>query len=425
MGTFGRAVVAAALVAALLPATAQAMVNGTLATAPGSTVSVDADTAPCSGTLIAPSVVLTAAHCLKAETTSVRIRTGTVDRSVGGDGQTFDAVRWTVHPEASPPLHDLAYVDLGENSTAVPATTPAQGYLPPAGTALLVRGFGLIAEGGEHQVLMREGQVQTVACPSGIVAPAPTVCTKTSAPYPTAPCRGDSGGPLMTPPGVLIGVMSQASSGCQEYSTYTPLAGNLGFFDDALRQPRLTGRLMQSTVAINGGGVRILRADGSVAATAANDGRGFQAIVAGGTYDVEASAPGYATRRYEDVVIDGPVTLSPALTLASANAGKAKVTSASRRRDGRLAVRLTVTPPTGGGTARISITGVLTATSSKGRNYGLGTVKVTVKKKKTLTVLLKPSRSVRAKAKVGRKVRIGVLTPTAVLANVVVKIRKG
>ena len=68
---------------------------------------------------------------------------------------------------------------------------------------------------------------------------------------------------------------------------------------------------------------------------------------------------------------------------------------------------------------------MLTATSSKGRNYGLGTVKVTVKKKKTLTVLLKPSRSVRAKAKVGRKVRIGVLTPTAVLANVVVKIRKG
>ena len=431
MGILLRMLLVGAVVAALVPASAQAIVNGSPAADAGSTVKLRS-TGPaggqCTGTLILPSVVLTAAHCVH-DVTSVEVTTGRVAVSDQSAGQVFQAVRWTTTPGyVLSTGHDLAYVDLGGDSAAPVATL--QYFLPVPGYVLTVRGYGQTVDGGLASDTLQQAQLRVASCPANV--PAWQLCTKVAPGYPASPCHGDSGGPFLSGDGQLIGVTSAAASGCASLASAEPLTANVDFIAQA-RSPRISGRMAWPSPTGSvplAGTIRVLRADGSVAGQATADATGaFQVVVPQGTYDVEASAAGYATTTTRGLFVGGPTSFTAALAPppppVAVPQPKAKVSSIVRRRDGKPAVRIAVTPAPGVTRTRLSVVGVLQGKNAKAKRYALGTTKATVTGKRTITVVLPAKRSVRARIKVGSRVQVGVFAGDTVLANVRVKVRKG
>jgi Trypsin len=429
MGIVRRSAFAAAALMALVPASAQAIIAGSTASSAGSTVQVLKTTstgirASCTGSLISASVVLTAAHCVE-NAVGVQVVTGRVNLNNRTVGDDFAGIHWAVSPERSPDNHDLAYVDLGRESSS-PVATPVS-VIPAPGTFVRLRGYGQIVAGGPGSPLLQEGDAQVAACPSGTD---PLVfCSRITAGFPLGPCHGDSGGPVLTAAGGLVGVSSAVNGPmCNGYSAYAPVANDAALIA-AARAPRVTGHVFAAATTLQkiaaglppddaraAGAipslVRVLRpGDGGVVAAATPDRNGaFQVVVPAGTYTVQTQATGYRTLVTEGFVVDRPRVFDAGLSAVAAPIivrPKAKVGSVTRRSDGRLAVRVTASPGSAG-PVRLSISGSIPATKRSGR-YALGTRSATVSVRRTVTVLLRAStRAGRAHAKVGGRVRIVV-----------------
>lgn len=182
----------------------------------------------CGGTLIAPTVVLTAAHCVTDEAGVVTAPTPlhTVLGRVGLDapgGEVRDVVQVVVDPEYRPRryTHDAALLLLSQPSSAPPAQLADGGLGLREGQLGRVIGWGLVRERGKisHTLLTAQlplwSNARCLDAYGLLHEPALMICA--------APrrggrdvCNGDSGGPLMvgTPAGWRLEGIVSFGIGC-------------------------------------------------------------------------------------------------------------------------------------------------------------------------------------------------------------------
>jgi trypsin len=204
----------------------------------------------CGGSLVAPAVVVTAAHCvqelientlalLPLEPVKVKVTLGRLTLN-GTGGETIAARALHVHSDADV---DAAVLELTRASVQTPINwiRPGQESLYAPGVLSTVTGWGATSEGGSGSNTLKEAQVHIVS---------DTQCRQT---YPNLvdsamvcagepqggvdTCQGDSGGPLMVPKpggGFLLAGLTSFGNGCARPNVpgvYTEVAAASAFID--------------------------------------------------------------------------------------------------------------------------------------------------------------------------------------------------
>jgi secreted trypsin-like serine protease len=204
----------------------------------------------CGGSLVAPSVVVTARHCvqelientfalLPLEPVKVRVTLGRL--TLNGSGGETIAVR-ALHGHSNPDV-DAAVLELSRASVQTPIAwaRPGQESLYAAGVLATVTGWGATSEGGAGSNTLKEAQVHIVSdaqCRqtySDLVDSAMVCAGEPQGGVDT--CQGDSGGPLMVPKpggGFLLAGLTSFGDGCARPNTpgvYTEVVSASAFID--------------------------------------------------------------------------------------------------------------------------------------------------------------------------------------------------
>jgi trypsin len=186
----------------------------------------------CTGSVIAPTVILTAAHCVFANTTgpllaasAFSVVTGTVNRPSGTPPANVVAVHPDPYFNPTTLQNDAAILVLNAPTAApvVTLATSASAALYAANTVVSYAGWGeTVADVGSSAATQLQSGTASVlpnsTCQSAVeFHPGVTLCVGGPS-YRPATCHGDSGGPLVanTAAGpVQIGITSySAAAGC-------------------------------------------------------------------------------------------------------------------------------------------------------------------------------------------------------------------
>ncbi|RVE48965.1 hypothetical protein evm_006427 [Chilo suppressalis] len=176
----------------------------------------------CGGSIISSRVILTAAHCLSGGVVEITIRAGSSDSENGG--KVYTTSRYRIHPQYNHNTFDydvgivrtLRAMTLdGVNTKAV--ALPAEGTEVPAGTNVLVSGWGDTEVKGKTSQQLLAVKVPTVSTEDCRQTYAQLTERMFCAGTPEGgkdSCQGDSGGPAVdVNSGVQIGIVSYGN-GC-------------------------------------------------------------------------------------------------------------------------------------------------------------------------------------------------------------------
>lgn len=191
---------------------------------------VTSDHIYCSATLVAPRVVLTAAHCLRQHPPE-RVFFGAA-RELGGVDLEIRHTREEASYDGVSFDGDLAAVVLDSDAPDAPIALPGAPLDHAQLVDLPVRiiGFGATSQGGfgrKHAGLTR---IESVAPRSFGLARDPA-----------RTCTGDSGGPAVADLGgreVLVGITSNGDAACMEVANDTRIDAYLGFIERILAATR-------------------------------------------------------------------------------------------------------------------------------------------------------------------------------------------
>ena len=227
-------------------APAEAIVRGEVSRDPrvrGSVVRIESSLGElCSGVMIRPDLVLTAAHCLTRRASYWVLAS---DR--GSRVRAIKAVAAVSHPGFVPgttpetqPGVDLAILKLSQPLPGAAPIDPRRTGSVAPGEAVNLAGYGVAAEGHSATArTLRQTKLVTlgnlrVANRVMVVADRERLASRTGA----GACLGDSGGPVMRG-GQLVGIVSwssgaltqdpRAPTACGGFTAVTPVADNAGW----------------------------------------------------------------------------------------------------------------------------------------------------------------------------------------------------